>query len=232
MLSDNRENAKRLTKSLYSLLSSDQCHYTIFTALPSKPLNSIALSDADASSSLSFVKQKLHDSGSDIGISVQDARHIGRLGGRASDLESVCVWHNSNRGKFTTKPQLIHKVRNGMKVDEAVEDIISRGVAEMQKNAFGEDSEDAKNLSWSRYQAWKVLKILATAPEVGYYDTLVDFPFKGDETALRSMEHAELISISTRNGRPSTIRPGKPVLRWVFERIVNGMSSRSMKVGN
>ncbi|KJA27306.1 hypothetical protein HYPSUDRAFT_62986 [Hypholoma sublateritium FD-334 SS-4] len=187
VLSDNRENAKRLTK-----------------ALPSKPLNSIALSDADASSSLSFVKQKLLDSGSDIGISAQDAQHIERLGGRASDLES-----------------LIHKVRNGMKVDEAVEDIISRGVAELQKNAFGEDNEDGKNLPWSRYQAWKVLKMLATVPEVGYYDMLVDFPFKGDETALRSMEHAELISISTKNGRPATIRPGKPVLRWVFERVVN-----------
>lgn len=163
---------------------------------------------------------------------MQDARYIGRLGGRASDLESVRILHGLNYCKFIIKPQLIHKVRNGMKVDEAVEDIISRGVAEMQKTAFGEDSEDGKNLPWSRYQAWKVLKILATVPEVGYYDMLVDFPFKGDETALRSMEHAELISISTKNGRPATIRPGKPVLRWVFERIVNGMSSGTMKVCN
>jgi hypothetical protein len=87
-----------------------------------------------------------------------------------------------------------------MKVDEAVEDIISRGVAELRKNAFGEDSEDSKSLPWSRYQAWKVLKMLSKTPEVGYYDILVDFPFKGDENALRSMEHAELITISTKEG--------------------------------
>lgn len=110
-----------------------------------------------------------------------------------------------------------------MKVEEAVEDIVSRGVAELRKNAFGEDSDDGKNLPWSRYQAWKVLKMLATIPEVGYYDMLVDFPFKGDETALRSMEHAELVSISTKDGRPTSIRPGKPVLRYVFERLVSGV---------
>lgn len=76
--------------------------------------------------------------------------------------------------------------------------------------------------------------------EVPYHDVLLDFPFKGDEAALRNMEHAELISISTHNGippgslslrvcfsfsatgRPSAIRPGKPVYKYVFERLVEG----------
>ncbi|CAA7267988.1 unnamed protein product [Cyclocybe aegerita] len=187
VLSDNRENAKRLAK-----------------ALPSKPLHSVALSDADSASSLSFVKQKLQDAGIDVGISGQESRHVERLGGRASDLES-----------------LIHKVRSGMSIEEAVEDVISRGVAELRKNAFGDDTDDAKGLPWTREQAWKVLKVLSKAPEVGYYDLLVDFPFKGDEGALRNMEHAELIAIGTKDGRPSSIRPGKPVFRWVFERVVN-----------
>ncbi|KAF5330523.1 hypothetical protein D9619_005680 [Psilocybe cf. subviscida] len=187
VLSDNRENAKRLTK-----------------ALPTKPLSSIALSDADAGSSLSFVKQKLLDAGLEVQLTSKDAQFVERLGGRASDLES-----------------LIHKVRTGMKIEEAVEDIITRGVVELRKNTFGEDAEESKNLPWTRYQAWKVLKVLAKSPEVGYYDMLVDFPFKGDENALRAMEHAELITIVAKNGRPSGIRPGKPVFRWVFERVVN-----------
>lgn len=50
----------------------------------------------------------------------------------------------------------------------------------------------------------------------------MDFPFKGDETPLRHMEHAELITIGTVNGRPSTIKPGKPVYKFVFERLVSG----------
>ncbi len=56
---------------------------------------------------------------------------------------------------------------------------------------------------------------------MSYYDILIDFPFKGDDGALRAMENAELIAIGTHEGRPSVIRPGRPVYNWVFERLVN-----------
>ncbi|CDO69022.1 hypothetical protein BN946_scf184834.g29 [Trametes cinnabarina] len=186
VVSDNRENIKRLAKSL-----------------PSKPLNQISLSDADNASAMSFVKQKLHDSGMDVNFTQQELAYIARLGGRASDLES-----------------LIHKVRSGMTVQEAVDDIIIRGVSELRKNAFGDDIEDAKSLPWTREQAWILMKQLSKQPEISYHEVLMDFPFKGDETPLRNMEHAELISIGTINGRPSTIKPGKPVYKYVFEQLV------------
>ncbi|KDQ33744.1 hypothetical protein PLEOSDRAFT_1033437 [Pleurotus ostreatus PC15] len=186
VVSDNRENAKRLAK-----------------AIPSKPLNSIALSDADTSSALSFVKQRLRDSDIDVHFTKSETELVERLGGRASDLES-----------------LIHKVTNGQGVAEAVEDIVVRGVSELRKSAFGDDVDDAKSLAWSREQAWAVLKLLAKKPEVSYHEVLIEFPFKGDESPLRNMEHAELIAIGTVNGRPSTIRPGKPVYKYVFERLV------------
>lgn len=64
--------------------------------------------------------------------------------------------------------QLIHKVRSGQAVEDAVEDIISRSIAELRKNAFGEDMEDAKSLSWTREQAWIVLKRLAQKAEVSF----------------------------------------------------------------
>ncbi|KAG5645040.1 hypothetical protein DXG03_007219 [Asterophora parasitica] len=186
VISDNRENSQYLAK-----------------ALPSKPLTAIALSDADPRSSISFVIQKLHDADIQTDFTPAQTACVERLGGRASDLES-----------------LIHKVRNGQKVEEAVEDIIIRGVGELRRNAFGDDIDDAKNLPWTREQAWAVLKLLSKRGEAPYHDVLLEFPFKGDETALRSMEHAELISIGTHDGRASTIRPGKPVFRWVFERLV------------
>ncbi|KAI9067059.1 hypothetical protein FKP32DRAFT_1664487 [Trametes sanguinea] len=186
VVSDNRENVKRLAR-----------------ALPSKPLNQISLSDADNTSAISFVKQKLHDAGVDVNFSQQELAYITRLGGRASDLES-----------------LIHKVRSGMTVQEAVDDIVIRGVSELRKNAFGDDIEDAKSLPWTREQAWILMKQLSKQPEISYHEVLMDFPFKGDETPLRNMEHAELISIGTVNGRPSTIKPGKPVYKYVFEQLV------------
>lgn len=59
------------------------------TALASKPLNSIALYDADPASSLAFVKQKLRDAGVNVSFTGDEVKYLQRLGGRASDLESV-----------------------------------------------------------------------------------------------------------------------------------------------
>ncbi|KAH9946331.1 RNA12 protein-domain-containing protein [Epithele typhae] len=186
VISDNRENVKRLAK-----------------ALPSKPLNQITLSDADSNSALSFITQKLQDIGIDVSFSKQQITHVSKLGGRASDLES-----------------LVYKIRGGMSVEEAVEDIILRGVGELRKSAFGDDLEDAKSLPWSREQVWVLMKQLSKNDEIPYYEVLMDSPFKGDDSPLRHLEHAELITISTLNGRPSTIKPGKPVYKWVFQRLV------------
>jgi hypothetical protein len=57
-------------------------------------------------------------------------------------------------------------VRSGQSVEEAVEDMIKRGVSELRKNAFGDDVEDSKNLLWSREQAWAVLRLLSERTEV------------------------------------------------------------------
>lgn len=64
-------------------------------ALPTKPLNFVALSDADSRTALSFVQQKLKDADADVTFTSETSAYIERLGGRASDLESVstiCVY--------------------------------------------------------------------------------------------------------------------------------------------
>lgn len=53
-----------------------------------------------------------------------------------------------------------------MTVEQAVEDVIHRGVSELRKSAFGDDNEEAKNLPWSREQAWFLMKQLAKKGEV------------------------------------------------------------------
>lgn len=62
--------------------------------------------------------------------------------------------------------QLIYKVRSGSSIEDAVEDIVARGVGELRKNAFGDDAEDAKELPWTRAQAWGLMKQLAKEGEV------------------------------------------------------------------
>lgn len=92
----------------------------------------------------------------------------------------------------------------------------------MRKRAFGDDADDARSLAWSREQAWAVLRALASRDTVPYHEILVNTPFKGEESPLRSMERAEMISVDTQNGRPSAIRPGRPIYRHVFQRLVDG----------
>jgi len=62
--------------------------------------------------------------------------------------------------------QLVYKVRTGSTIKEAVDDIVLRNVVELRKSAFGDDVEDAKNLPWTRAQAWKVVSELAKKGEV------------------------------------------------------------------
>jgi len=184
----------------------------------------IVLHDADNQSALQYVKARLDDVGIDVRFSLEETEMINGLGGRASDLASVRL----NLPALPSEAnmlylQLIHKMHVGQKPAEAVEDIIRQGISELRKRAFGEDVDDARSLPWSREQAWAVLRALARRDTVPYHETLINAPFKGEEGPLRSMERAELITVDSQDGRPSTIRPGRPIYYHVFRRLVDGI---------
>lgn len=120
-------------------------------ALPSKPLNTVSLADADEVNSLAYVRNKLagHSEQYKNDLSTDDQAQVAKIGGRMVDLETI-----------------VYKVRTGSTIPEAVEDIITRNVVELRKLAFGDDTEDAKSLPWSRAQAWKLVSSLAKTGEV------------------------------------------------------------------
>jgi hypothetical protein len=169
--------------------------------LPTKPLTTITLADADPASALSVVQQrlsKLAGTGAPVVLGAGDAAQIAVLGGRAADLE-----------------QLVRKVAGGAGVADAVEDLVRRDGGALRKAAFEDEG-----VRWKREHAWALVRRLAAADEAPYYAVLADV-FKGDEGALRALEHAELIAIGTdASGRPAAIRAGKPVYRTVFARLV------------
>ncbi|MCO5611124.1 hypothetical protein L7F22_065374 [Adiantum nelumboides] len=130
------------------------------------------------------------------------ARWVDLLGGRLTDLEN-----------------LVQKVSLGQTVENAVKDIVARTVVEIRKNAFGDDMDDAKTLPWSRSQAWTVVEQLADRGELSYYALLHD-SFKGDESAIKALEQAEIISVRHRDSRPSTIKAGRPVIQQALSSLV------------
>ena len=114
-------------------------------ALPSKPLNAVGLADADEVNSLGYVREKLAEQT----LQLEDNAQVAKLGGRMVDLET-----------------LVYKVRSGSTIRDAVDDIVLRNVVELRKQTFGDDAEDAKNLPWTRAQAWRVVQELAKNGEV------------------------------------------------------------------
>ncbi|CAK9783922.1 hypothetical protein CC85DRAFT_287857 [Cutaneotrichosporon oleaginosum] len=180
---------------------------TLTAALPSKPLNQVNLSDADDYNALEFVREKLSTDGHQVELTAEETADVAKLGGRMVDLEL-----------------LVYKVRSGQSLSTAVEDIVLRNAVEIRKTAFGDDSDEAKALPWTRAQAWKIVSALAKQPELSYAQLLSEFPFKGADTCLKAMEEHGLIFITAGTGGrtcPAMVRPGKPVFRESFRSLVD-----------
>jgi hypothetical protein len=61
----------------------------------------------------------------------------------------------------------------------------------------------------------------AKCSQLKYADTVIQPPFESAESPLRSLESAELITITHAHGRPSLILPGKPLYKTAFARLLD-----------
>lgn len=76
---------------------------------------------------------------------------------------------------------------------------------------------DRAQRKWSPEQAWLLIKHLATTDLLRYNELLLSDMYKSaGEATLQALEQAELITIVSSNGRPHSIRPGKPVYQAAF----------------
>ncbi|ETW85667.1 hypothetical protein HETIRDRAFT_115163 [Heterobasidion irregulare TC 32-1] len=133
--------------------------------------HAIALSDADAVRAVQFVKERLRKSASS-----GSARAI-----------SIAIFISAG-----VRGQLIYKMHGGQRVDDAVENIVGRGV----EGRVRDDMEDGARCRGCAYRRERSSR-RSLFSFVPYHGVLVKFPFKGDEGALRGMEQAELIAITT-----------------------------------
>ncbi|GBC02865.1 hypothetical protein RclHR1_04870008 [Rhizophagus clarus] len=169
-------------------------------ALPNKTFNYAILSDAPNERAISLVKRHVHSKNLE-GLETA----IGTLGGRLTDLRLF-----------------INKIRSGQNPNDALQDLVAKAIIDVRKLAFGDDSEDAKTISWSGVQFWNIMKRLSNEESLSYDAVKFSPIFNGDDTPIRAMEQAELISISQlANGRPYTIKPGKPLYQAAFAEIIS-----------
>ncbi|KAJ4369922.1 mitochondrial escape protein 2 [Neocucurbitaria cava] len=129
---------------------------------------------------------------------------IDLLGGRLTDLEF-----------------LARRIKTGETPTKAVHEIIDQSASEILKMYVFGAEDDGGSRQWNAEQAWMLIKALGQKESLRYNEVLLDDILKGrGETVLRALEQAELITIvSGPNGRPSTIKPGKPVYHPAFKRL-------------
>lgn len=127
---------------------------------------------------------------------------IGQLGGRLTDLEF-----------------LARRIKAGETPSKAVGEIVEQSASEILKMFLMSGAEDRQ---WSSQQAWTLVRMLAKKDMVPYNEVVLASPFSSDgDKALAALEQAELIAVQSVNGRPYSVKPGKPVYQPAFKRLVD-----------
>ncbi len=88
---------------------------------------------------------------------------------------------------------------------------------------------DSSPRQWTPEQAWLLVKSLAHADSLRYNELLLSDIFKppAGESTLQALEQAEMITIVSSNGRPTSIKPGKPVYAAAFRQLTEDRVLRS-----
>lgn len=149
-------------------------------------------------------------------------RCLTHLGGRLTDLEF-----------------LARRIKAGETPQKAVREIIDQSASEILKIYVLNASKNAPEAGkWTSAQAWTLVKLLAKSEDgiLRYNEMILDDNFKGaalgPDAILQSLEQAELISIASSNGRPISIKPGKPVFLPAFRQLAEDkVLNARMEVG-
>jgi len=112
---------------------------------------------------------------------------------------------------------------------DALQDMVGQTAGEILKLYFFGGSSTIK---WSQEQAWTLVKALSQTSQISYNNLLLD-PVFADETPLHELAQAEFITIlSTPEGRPSVIKPGRPVFSAAFALLASdNVFSAKMELG-
>lgn len=232
----------KLTEWAAGLTSANIAHVVFLTtdasfakplskAMPNQVFRTIALGDCSLEVGRRFVLSHLDAEAGD-SEDEQSARHketlrgldscIKVLGGRVTDLEFMA--HRIEAGEAPEgKRHYCSASENTLLTIQlaAVNRIVEQSATEILKIfIIGTDSVAPQ---WTREQAWHLIKSIATSKDGTLLCNKVllgDLFKESGEATLRGLEQSELISIVTDKGFPRYIKPGKPVYRAAFQRLV------------
>jgi RNA12 protein len=145
---------------------------------------------------------------------------------RRRDLAELDSCISTLGGRLTDLEFLARRIKAGESPNKAVREIVEQSASEILK-MYLYGTEDRK---WSPQQAWLLIKQLAASDSatLRYNEVLLSDTYKpGGDDVLQALEQAEMISIASFNGRPMSIKPGKPVYEAAFRRLTEDNVLRS-----
>lgn len=189
-------------------------------AMPDRVFRQISLSDCSPEVAKRFVITHL-DADVEDDPAPKDGSPKKLPSKHREDLGELDTCINLLGGRLTDLEFLARRIKTGETPTKAVNEIIDQSASEILKMYIFGAEDEGGNRQWNSEQAWMLIKELAQKESLRYNEVLLDDILKtGGESVLRTLEQAELISIvSGPNGRPSAIRPGKPVYQAAFQRL-------------
>ncbi|KAK4580172.1 mitochondrial escape protein 2 [Recurvomyces mirabilis] len=190
-------------------------------ALPDRVFRQIALRDSSLDTAKRFVIQHLDFSTTEERVSGQDGEEERKLtpSQKRKDLKELDNVIPLLGGRLTDLEFLARRIKAGETPSKAVHEIIDQSSSEILKMflLLGSDSRE-----WTPQQAWSLVRSLASAETLRYNEVLMQDSYgSGGDKALAALEQAELITVNSLNGRPYSIKPGKPVYQPAFKRLVD-----------
>ncbi|KAI8943444.1 mitochondrial escape protein 2 [Plenodomus lindquistii] len=189
-------------------------------ALPDRVFRQISLSDCSPEVAKRFVVNHL-DADVEDDPMPKDGSPKKLPSEHRTDLDELDTCIDLLGGRLTDLEFLARRIKTGETPTKAVREIIDQSASEILKMYIFGAEDEGSNRQWNAEQAWLLIKTLAQKETLRYNEVLLDDILKtGGESVLRALEQAELISIeSGPNGRPSMIKPGKPVYLSAFKRL-------------
>nr|KAK5450204.1 mitochondrial escape protein 2 [Exophiala xenobiotica] len=187
-------------------------------ALPDRVFRQITLSDCTPEVAKKLVLQHLRSSESEEPHAAQGQEKVtpAQLESNIDELDSVIQVLG---GRLTDLEFLARRIKTGESPGKAVRQIIEQSASEILKMYLLDVDTATRN--WTPQQAWLLVKKLASDEVLRYNELLLDPLFSNGEAVLQALEQAELITITSNNGRPYSIKPGKPVYQSAFEYLTD-----------
>ncbi|KAI9699385.1 MAG: mitochondrial escape protein 2 [Candelina mexicana] len=177
-------------------------------ALPDRVFRLVSLGDCSPEVAKRFVTNHI-----DIDSEDKDGRLTPTQ--KRKDLVELDGCIDTLGGRLTDLEYLARRIKTGETPNKAVREIIEQSASEILKMYLLD--VDKTQRKWTPEQAWLLVKELAQRETLRYNEILLSDTFKsGGESTLQALEQAEFISIVSSNGRPHSIKPGKPVYQAAF----------------